>query len=848
MIDINLLSYNRDDFSEPDAFFSVGYLWFWNDKLSYEKLEQQLIDMRSDNAKNVWVIPVPSDFRPLSMKTSMSPAYLSDEYMDIYKKMTDRIKSLGMRLWLYDEAGWPSGSVCGRITKENPALARQTIVKKEVLLSKDEEYIIPTDCLSAFTYKDNTPMRIKNGTLITCNDDYLKLEVYSVEKEQVNRYMPIYPDILNPVTTDTFLSLTHDRYYEKLSEHFGSTISVLVSDEPSSCNTPWTAGLDKIFYDRTGYSLLDNLPYIFNGGGNDTVNIDYYNVWSEILIESFFKKQHHWCEQHGVLYACHLGGEDVTKGSRIYGYGHILRALRCFDIPGVDTIWRQIFPGKEAFIEVDYDAGVQSYPVCGNHHFPKFASSVAHQKGTPWSWTESFSAYGSALTLEEMKWITNFQYVRGINLLISCQRHLSTDGHYMASMRPMLTPENPMQQYMRIFNDYTKRLSYCLSLGKPDVQNALYLPINDIWAGWDTSDTAASSYDKLAEELLKKQCDFDVLDDDVLSLAKIDRVNKTLIIGAMEYKHIYIPNAQYIPKETKRKLQEFSDCGGSVLYSDTQAFYPTAVIKPANENIRVLKRKVSDDSIYFLTNEGMSSEECSVIFKEKKIPYILNPETAEMYKQKYTVLENGLCKINVLLPFAGSLLLLFSDTPFECSYKSDRDQYDSRLLDKDWEVRILKRFKIKEERFTYEDEHDSKYITASLGDLGEVFGYNFSGMAEYRYTFNLDRKTAENTYELDLGCVKGAAMVLVNCAVIGEKAWSPYVFNTENRFKEGENTVVVRFCNTMANEYVHTDKLKKWPDTITGSYHKQCLAMEKDRLTSGIIGPVRIFIDQEDTL
>ena len=110
-----------------------------------------------------------------------------------------------------------------------------------------------------------------------------------------------------------------------------------------------------------------------------------------------------------------------------------------------------------------------------NHHFPKYASSVAHQAGTPWSWTESFSAYVCALTLEEMKWITDFQFVRGINLLISGQALLSTKGHYMGSIRPMFGRENPVSATWT-YHAYTARLSYLLSLGRPVILAAILLP------------------------------------------------------------------------------------------------------------------------------------------------------------------------------------------------------------------------------------------------------------------------------------------------------------------------------------------------------------------------------------
>jgi len=73
------------------------------------------------------------------------------------------------------------------------------------------------------------------------------------------------------------------------------------------------------------------------------------------------------------------------------------RALRYVQVPGVDAIWRQIWPGTVA-------------------DFPKRPSSSAHLNGHPRAFSESYAVYGRGLTLEQAKWVMDFQFVRGINL------------------------------------------------------------------------------------------------------------------------------------------------------------------------------------------------------------------------------------------------------------------------------------------------------------------------------------------------------------------------------------------------------------------------------------------------
>ena len=150
------------------------------------------------------------------------------------------------------------------------------------------------------------------------------------------------------------------------------------------------------------------------------------------------------------------------------------------DVPGVDVIWRQLWPGGN------------------NHHFPKYASTVSHQSGLPWSLTESFAVYGSGLTPSQMKWISNYQYVRGINLsVLSCYPQ-STKDWFLGGIRPMFGPGNPLWQYMDDYHGYLGRLGYLLSLGNPYIKIALYYPISDIWAGGLELDSVCSSNDELA--------------------------------------------------------------------------------------------------------------------------------------------------------------------------------------------------------------------------------------------------------------------------------------------------------------------------------------------------------------
>ena len=86
------------------------------------------------------------------------------------------------------------------------------------------------------------------------------------------------------------------------------------------------------------------------------------------FVERYLLPIRDWCRSRGVLSGGHLNGEDVPEKTAEYGHGSVLRSLRAMDVPGVDTIWRQLFPSV---------AGMPAV----TPPFPRYASSAMHQNG-----------------------------------------------------------------------------------------------------------------------------------------------------------------------------------------------------------------------------------------------------------------------------------------------------------------------------------------------------------------------------------------------------------------------------------------------------------------------------------
>ncbi|MDE0220536.1 MAG: glycosyl hydrolase [Spirochaetaceae bacterium] len=621
------------------------------------------------------------------------------------------------------------------------------------------------------------------------------------------------------------------------------------------------------FQAQKGYDIRDVLPAIFRDDeATAQVRIDYFDWWSRRFAEAFFGQIQEWSARNGLWSIGHLGGEDLTIGSRKYGFGHVMRVLRKYDIPGVDTIWKQLHPGRKAVLPVHWDDTEGSLPVADNHHFPKYASSVAHQRGTPWSWTESFSAYGCALTLEEMKWITDFQFVRGINLLISGQALLSTKGHYMGSIRPMFVRENPLFRHMDLYHAYTARLSYLLSLGRPAIRAALYFPVRDIWAGGAELDRVAGSNDMLARTLLAHQCDFDMIDDDLLEDEATIVRDGCIQAGPMRYDTVYVSRTRHMSGGSREKLDRFIAAGGRVYWVDNgdgseapagstsieldeldaRHVEPLVDVHPANAGVRVCRRDLENGTLYFLTNEGtgVGKEEAvpagaTIFFKDHRPVIRIDPETGTCSTPEDAAHVDGTCSVPLRMRFAESYVFLFTDDDIP-SEPARSPHPESRIpIDEGWTCRRTRAFWIGDEEFEVQDVHQEASPIA-LGDWSGAVGHDFTGDAEYRVAFELDGPEAARASTLDLGQVWGVAEVVLNGVPLGRRAWEPFRLDLNGAAKAGTNTLSVTVTNTMANQFLHTRKLDRWPDNVLGIYHKQCLALEQGCTRSGLCGPVSI--------
>ncbi|MEI6395330.1 MAG: hypothetical protein WCT12_30010 [Verrucomicrobiota bacterium] len=298
-----------------------------------------------------------------------------------------------MTWWLYDEGGWPSGQALGKVVEGHPELTRRAITRERI--AADKPFTVPADALG-LVVEQTEPGFLRPGDRWSPAAFNETACLYRIGGGGA-------VDLLNPEATARFMRLTHEGYATVLSRHFGKTVKFIFTDDPSAGmprppnSIPWFPGIQQAYEAQCGRSFLSDLPRFFVEpdqripGAVARARVALYDVLTSRFADAYFEPLRNWGRLHGLASGGHLGGEDETFGAVKYGYGHLLRQLRRLDVPGVDLIWRQIFPGRE-----------------GQSNFPVAAASAAHQNGTRFAFSESFCVYGNGLTPAQMKWLTDW--------------------------------------------------------------------------------------------------------------------------------------------------------------------------------------------------------------------------------------------------------------------------------------------------------------------------------------------------------------------------------------------------------------------------------------------------------
>ena len=624
----------------------------------------------------------------------------------------DTAKRLGLRVWLYDEKGYPSGAAGGLTLQADPDFECRGAVMIHKFVKPGERFCFEFPrghefALSAYTYKvdceDITGLDAdryykkydvygKKAGFEDVNDTdgllfaayFVKKRVYEGTHAEHNVFCSRrYVDITNPAAIAEFIKNTYAEYAGRYKDDFAGEnrgnglIEAIFTDEPSLMGIYINAGLyppavqDE--YDDTlplypviswgknienrmktmyGCDVCKYLIYLFaaDTGKARLFRRRWYREMSYLIEKAFFEQISDYCASVGLPFSGHILLEDDIRFHPCFE-GNFFSLLRHMHYPGIDML--------------------HSVPetVYGNGFTPKLVSSVAHAYGRAHVMSE-VSAHAQGGKVTDMQMLTSqlLQFAFGVDVFTS---------YYS---------ENMMEEEK--YKKYNEAIGKTVSAmkGEPVINAALYYPIDTVSEntlinveglcknGFSDArkNDCADRLNKTVKDLFDTQTGFDLIDLELLQKAEIKN-SRLVLPSGVSYSSLIFPPCR-LCEEEKEAIRAMTENGVKVFCAEDEVFG-----SPGLPGVTVFSKipEIADkirESSYEIINGGegvaalevKTGEDIRVLLvnsKNEKRDIRLNiPQNAKAYDplnetEKTLNSDNGVTEIS--LPEYGFIILKY---------------------------------------------------------------------------------------------------------------------------------------------------------------------------------------------
>lgn len=796
----------REARPELDEILEPAIFWFWNGALDRDGIRRRLDAFREKGLRAVYIHPMPDSFRPGDFHGGMTVPYLSDTFFEWIRFAAEEIRKREMILWLYDEGGWPSGRAGGGVVNEKPAYGTWS-------LHKAGNEIQPRQYL-----------------------------------EEID-----YPDLMNRDATECFIRLTHERYRACLGHAFGRSVRGMFTDEPriigrlGTDTIPWSPCLPAAFEEDHGvafHTVRHDLfePFSVRAGAARTWQ-QYLQTVSRLIAMNYFQPLRDWCDEHGLIFEGHHTGENEFSRHGEY-FGDFLQQARAYRIPGVDAIWRQIFPGQSG----------------GN--YVRLASSVARLRGEGVALSESFAVYGPGLTLQDMHWVIAFQVVRGVNKIGWMASHQDTSRGRRIGLCTDLAPGNPVWRDIDLLVEFQRRAARFSARGRVHPRVGVFCRTEL------TAMNHAERFDAMHEALCDTLQDQGV-EPQFLGIGDLrEAIWKEGALHAGPFRltrlavHCDLPLTkdesgvlsrligEGLPVDWLGNRAEWTRFGATLGNGGPPDWFcyresPAQIECPEDAcldlsapvpGLRVMAAESGDERTYLFFNQN--DHEVDVVFR-------LDGEIDGCVVGEWPLEDGAATALDPPARTAGGWRLYLhpgqaralTAVRGHAEGTTERAVPRCEPIEADWTVQV-------EEIYTIEDgirkpERTAAPVAVEPGDYSRI-DPAFSGSLRYRAVFDWPATQGERLF-LDLGDVFYSAEVVVNGRSCGRRAWRPYRFEITQAVHAARQSVEVRVTNTPANQWARPDVKARDKEQWGNMYLDRIHRFLDDRCHAGLAGPVRLY-------
>lgn len=786
-------------------------------------------------------------------------SYLSDEWMDMLRHVTEESQRLGLQPEMNNGTGWPFGGPGVTeaesaqkliIEKWNVAPGKKLNVKIEPQDEKQRPFstVEKIMAVDGETRIDITAKLRKDGILNWTAPKKGNWEVYALFAgrtfQKVKRAAPGGEGYV----VNHYDSTSVKKYLERFDRAFAGKEDifpkVMFNDSYEVYGSDWTVGLLDEFVKDHGYRLEQYLPE-FTDLENQTelrgrIVRDYRYTLARVLRDNFTDVWTRWAHSHGAKI------RNQSHGSP----ANIIDLYAIVDIPECESFGRSELniPGL--------------HPTGDSRHSDadpavlKFASSAAHIAGKP------------LVSAETLTWLTEHFHTSlsvakpeidqmlaaGVNHIFFHGATYSPKGVefpgwlFYASVN--MSPTNTIWKDADALFKYISRCQSFLTNGYPDSDVLIYFPIDDIWhrqAGiymmFDihSMDKKMPDVKALVSQLVKAGLDPDYLSDALINDLSVSPEGYIISKGGNKYKSIIVPPVNFMSVETLKALKELKAKGGNVIFtehlpndvpglsnleerrSELESLKSDmgATAKDIQDAIRLtgatpeplrtkgvsLLRRANEvgGNNYFLAlldDNSLNGWETLAVPAESVM--IFDPLTGKKGKARTRKGPNETTEIFLQVNPGQSLLLKTFPNDIEADDWVYYDQGNPIEINKGWSITFLESAPPINETFLTDT------VTAWTNLPIEDAKIN-AGTARYTTKFQLPVEIDADEWLLDLGDLRESASVKVNGKAVG-KVWSvPFTIEIGKFLQQGNNTLEIEVTNLPANRIADYDrKGKKW--------------------------------------
>jgi hypothetical protein len=515
---------------------------------------------------------------------------VSQAHWETLAAAVEACRKAGLIVWIYDEDGYPSAAAGGLVLKRDRAYEALALIYDP---SRPEPFVLRP--AYEHTHASNN--------------------YYAARR---------CPNLIDEEAIRCFIEVTHQAYWNRLKDYFGTTIKAFFTDEPSLMavnigplpddvrtkvrvadpldpnvkplpSVPWVRDLQELYRSRFGEDLLPVRKSLFEGisEADRRIRRQFWSLIADLTAQRYFGQIRQWTQAHGVASSGHTLWEE-TPLHQVPLEGNALKALMQMDIPGLDML------------SSDPEAAIHSGWLTATLPASAAVFNGGRRVMTEVSdFSQTMAGRGPA-SVPEMQATAAWQAAFGVTefTLYYGYRQRQPDEY-------------------RQYCDYVGRLNAVLREARFAPRVLLYYPIYDLWPEYlpvaekltHESQSArlqqtVNSFLTLGQRMIRRQIPFALVDHELLSGAEVR--DGSLWIGGYPFAALVLPAGTELPESAASVVNRFKIAGGRVFSAGTtraeidfdslSAVSPDTRLTPPNERIVVGRFSRAGRDIHVLVN------------------------------------------------------------------------------------------------------------------------------------------------------------------------------------------------------------------------------------------------------